>query len=41
MGQEVHRGRGITVIFEEQLANLIKNYENGKLCGERKNILIA
>jgi hypothetical protein len=41
VGDEVHRGRGITVLFEKETDHLIKKYGNGTECGEIDHHLIA
>lgn len=41
MGLEVHRGKGITVLFEKNMKNLQNDYQNGDLCGKKKDLLVA
>lgn len=33
MGMEIHRGRGVTIILDDELIKLKKKYENGTKCG--------
>ncbi|CAD8120836.1 unnamed protein product [Paramecium sonneborni] len=41
LGLEVHRGAGITMLFEKETKQLIKDYQNGQNCGEISKYTIA
>ncbi|CAK61412.1 unnamed protein product (macronuclear) [Paramecium tetraurelia] len=41
MGLEVHRGRGITMLFPEETEQLREKFQNGYACGEIKTYKLA
>ncbi|CAK72571.1 unnamed protein product (macronuclear) [Paramecium tetraurelia] len=41
VGLEVHRGRGIKVLFPEETKKLQEKYKNGKSCGADHSLLVA
>ncbi|CAD8046668.1 unnamed protein product [Paramecium primaurelia] len=41
VGLEVHRGRGIKVLFPEETKKLQETYRNGKRCGVDHSLLVA
>ncbi|CAD8096417.1 unnamed protein product [Paramecium primaurelia] len=41
LGLEVHRGAGITMLFEKETKQLIKEYQNGQKCGQISKYVIA
>ncbi|CAD8138308.1 unnamed protein product [Paramecium pentaurelia] len=41
VGLEVHRGRGIKVLFPEETKKLQETYKNGKRCGLDQSLLVA
>ena len=40
-GSDVHKGKGITVIFDEEEKSLKEKYNSGNFCGKENQILIA
>lgn len=41
LGNEVHRGRGIHVLFPDELNEFRRYYEDGAKCGRNKTMMIA
>ncbi|CAK56620.1 unnamed protein product (macronuclear) [Paramecium tetraurelia] len=41
LGLEVHRGAGITMLFQKETQQLIKEYQNGQNCGLNSKYIIA
>ncbi|CAD8106689.1 unnamed protein product [Paramecium sonneborni] len=41
LGLEVHRGAGISILFQKETKQLIQDYQNGQICGEISNYVIA
>lgn len=41
MGKEVHRGRGIKMLFPQEREELNKKFDKGELCGSVKTFKVA
>ncbi|CAD8109435.1 unnamed protein product [Paramecium sonneborni] len=41
MGLEVHRGRGITMLFPQETEELKNRFQNGEICGQIKTYKVA
>ena len=41
MGKEVHRGRGISMLFPQEKEDLNKKFQKGENCGSVKTFKVA